>query len=247
MADTYMDSLMAYLRQFSPNADAGVQGAEPEQITDLEQIVGRPLPDDYRQYLERMGNEGISVSFDGPGSRASNVLSYYQYLRASGQRVPDGYLIIGPGERSLSVALSDLPEREPAVVLMDSLATSRVRPFAQSLPNLLFRQVFTTGNNATLPYFGSAQGHASRDWLDRARQAAGALGLAEQWFSEPSLACYQGKTAAAHVNQYEAGTLNVRIWSQSQEEAERCGAVFGRHLGLKTVPIHSSYTYRPQP
>ena len=148
-----MDELMAYLRQFSPNADAGVRGAEPEQIAALEQIVGRPLPEDYRQYLEHMGGEGISVSFDGPGSRASNVLSYYQDLRASGQRVPDGYLIIGPGERSLSVALSDLPERGPVVVLMDGLAAGRVSPFAQSLPSLLFRQVFTLGNNATLPFF----------------------------------------------------------------------------------------------
>ena len=245
MAETYIGKLIDYWGYYFPAAAAAAEGANPQQISDLEQLVGRSLPDDYRQYLERMGGYGISINTDGPGSRAADVIIYYRDLYASGQTVPDGYVIIAPGDRVSSIGLQDQPDRKPAVVLMGDRGEAQIRPLADSLPNLLFQTVFTNGNNAVSPCFGSGQGRASCDWLNQARQAAADLGLAEQRFSEPSLLCCQGETTAISVNQFEASMLSVRVWSRSREEGEHCGDVLAQHLGLRGIPIHPSYTYRP--
>jgi len=253
MADTYIDELIAYWRQYFPTAAAAVKGAEPGEIAEMERLVGRPLPDDYRLYLERMGGYGVTVSGpSGPGSRIGNVLSYYQYMAQHGLRVPPGYVVIAPGDRGGSVGLRALPGREPSVVLMADGAVHRVIPLADSLPRFLFQTVFRDGSGVSLPFFGSAQGRAARHWPDRARRAADALGLAALWFSDSGLLCYRGATAAALVDRFEDG-LAVWIWSQSLEEGAHCGDVFGRHLGFrrwlgfKGVEMRPSLGYRPLP
>jgi len=183
------------------------------------------------------------------------VLHYYRRLRASGLALPRDLVVIAPGTYAGSVALRDVPGREPAVVLLAPNSVTRVRPWADSLPRFLFRNVFMGGNGVALRF--SCPLDTFHDWsfftlaaglfpalgdaaVRRACRAAESLGLTRQWFSDSFVACFEGTGAAVAISRFSRGIIEISIWAGQEAEARRSRDVFRRSLRvpLRDTPPH---------
>ncbi len=108
-----LQRVLAYAQDLDPGFKGAIEGAFPQEISELESLLGRPLPESYRVFLERMGRQldwlepGGSGRFDLSVStvlayyRAENWLPSYAYIRIGSaidgsRRHP--HLALGSGE-----------------------------------------------------------------------------------------------------------------------------------------------------
>ncbi len=89
------DPLEQLLLSIDPSLPLQWKGASAAQIEALERIAGRPLPEFYRWFLERMGTNMGSMSYDRVDFSAETILAIYE----NGDATPDGrHLVIGYDE-----------------------------------------------------------------------------------------------------------------------------------------------------
>jgi len=67
-----------FLARLVPGIEAGWEGATREEIAEIEEIAGRPLPPFYRWFLTRMGRDMGALSFVTVDFSAARVLSCYR-------------------------------------------------------------------------------------------------------------------------------------------------------------------------
>jgi hypothetical protein len=92
------DPLEPIFLRIDPTLPQQWKGASAEQIDALERIAGRPLPEFYRWFLERMGTDMGSVAYDRVDFSAETILAIYE----NGDVTPDGrHLLIGYDEDEL--------------------------------------------------------------------------------------------------------------------------------------------------
>ncbi len=90
--DTSWNEILDAISEYSPSFKTDIIGADEEEIKVLEQAVGRPLPREYREFLQLMGHglgglEIATSSFD-----ISSVLDAYNIPN---WRPPENLLFIG--------------------------------------------------------------------------------------------------------------------------------------------------------
>lgn len=233
MSSNFIEGLIAYVSQTQPDYPTLLRAATPEQITHLQDIVGVPLPFEYRQYLERMGEFGMVIAADRPCS-ISVVIAYYEYVRASGVPLLPECVIIAPGDRLPSVALQKVTGGAERVIAVEDRGPTP-RPgevYAASLPGLLFRQAFHDRHNQLSKSISSAKGRGRVEQKAQADATAQVLGLTKQPFSDAVVSCYEGHDLAVAISYYEGFEVTAIVWAQSEEEAQRVGSAFAGALRL---------------
>jgi hypothetical protein len=92
------DPLERVFLRMDPTLPDQWKGASAEQIDALERIAGRPLPEFYQWFLERMGMDMGSMAYDSIDFSAETILAVYE----NGDVTPDGrHLLIGYDEDEL--------------------------------------------------------------------------------------------------------------------------------------------------
>ena len=92
------DPLEQVFLRIDPTLPQQWRGASATQIDALERIAGRPLPEFYRWFLERMGADMGSMSYDGVDFSAETILAAYEHGYV---RPDDRHLLIGYDEDQL--------------------------------------------------------------------------------------------------------------------------------------------------
>ena len=90
-----LDALEHLFLRLDPNLPREWKGASLAQIDAIERIAGRPLPTFYRWFLERMGEDMGSMSYDLVDFSVETILAVYDNAGIT----PDGrHLLIGYNE-----------------------------------------------------------------------------------------------------------------------------------------------------
>jgi hypothetical protein len=235
-----IDEFVAYVAQFEPGFPNIIRGASPEEISALERLAGRPLPEMYREFLERMGHESGKINLSlGGRSGISHVIEYYRDAIETGEReVPHNCIVIGHDQIANELALEFKPDGEPQVVVSSGEEIKALH--AESLEKLLYSLAFIAYRLRTLPYWASYtssyQEIGMRMVLPAARQLAEQLGFTILWFSDTVTFCAErGTDAALEFTQHEGQGLAGRVAATSQAEVEKIGDEFVRGLGVRQL------------
>jgi hypothetical protein len=149
--------ILQRLKREKPAFASGIEGSSPEEIDALEALVGRPLPLDYRVFLEFLGGRSdflfsgrVGQVQDGPVTRdyplkydftLARVKAQYTPIRKGSRKMKRGvpefdkerYLLIGFQEHSQDGGcyFLDCVRSDPPVVNID--AFGELRDVAPSL------------------------------------------------------------------------------------------------------------------
>lgn len=87
-----LQDLIALVERYEPGYSRKIKGAQPAEIQQLEQLVGRPLPSCYREFLVLMGRDMGSLQIEEVNFQIDRVIKFY----ASGHWTPpEGYILFG--------------------------------------------------------------------------------------------------------------------------------------------------------
>lgn len=131
--------------RLAPNLQREWRGASTTEINAIEKIAGRPLPIFYRWFLERMGKQMGSLSYDLIDFSVEKILKVYKDENIT----PDGCnLLIGyNNDKAMPMHIFynlDLPAREDCMVGQMELDDNCVRPKFETFREMLGWGKFTT-------------------------------------------------------------------------------------------------------
>lgn len=228
-----MQPVIEYIYQFDPEFPNRIKGASPSEILALEQLVGVPLPQAYKNFLLYMGHNdgGLELTFDGT-TCITSIIDFYEELVNPGDiKLPAGCLVIGLSayESEEQYVLDWGISQEKIYVCNED----RIRfLYASSLENLLYRIAFTK-------YRMSACVHSlllstlSSEWrFVEAQQFAVEQGVHKLWFSDQVRFYGEKKGVILTINQSEDQGLNVYIKSNSLDSIIQLSRVFKNKFHL---------------
>jgi hypothetical protein len=145
---TFVD-VLPHIEALLPGFHGMIEGATPEQIRALEEVVEHPLPEPYVEFLRVMGNDPgpILRLKAGMDTRVATLMEYYREI---GWRPPERFTLIGrhPG-LAVSTFLDAQQDPPYAVVGFDiPLRASQQEPwtradrYAASLPEYVMSSAF---------------------------------------------------------------------------------------------------------
>lgn len=180
----WTEKLKATIETFDPDFLAGIRPASAPDILELATVLRRPLPDDYREFLEFMGNlDGGLFYSERISSEIEDVISYCEdLLEAAPQHRFDRCIPIAIGVDFEGFGIELALESEPLrIVLLEEGQAGE--PAFRSLPAMCFSHAFmyeqcATGGWATIEpdLYSPDRDALSRSFTDR--------GYLQQWFSE---------------------------------------------------------------
>jgi hypothetical protein len=238
-----MDDFIRYISGFVPDFPQRIQGASPSEISRLQQLVGRPLPDFYQAFLARMGRNagGLSLGFDTDTS-ILEVIDFYEKVIATKQKaLPPHAIAIAVYGRDFDVCLECPSPEVERVLATEGLIVYAV--LAESLRKLLFQMVFekhelkhcpsrqsSIANNKEAQAHQATHGRALRE---AARELAQELGFTPEWFSDAYTFCARQDGVLVFINQYDQQGLEVALGAEEPALVEEMSGLFRDHLGLR--------------
>lgn len=148
-----MKELIELICQYDPSYPQKIRGLSSEELSELEQLVGRPLPGRLKAFLRSMGKEPGDVLASGLWPRAERIRHFYQSERR--HPLSPRYIFIATSEeppgREYFYDCGLLAEAEDCPIV-------RARPgeaFAPAFPSLkdmLFWVAFHTKRMDALPF-----------------------------------------------------------------------------------------------
>src|SRR6185295_16715563 len=139
-----MEELLEYICRYRPQFREEIRGASEEEIAQLEQLVGHPLPHQYRRFLEVMGRNPGTFSYSNDDAMTvGDIIYYYKEIqRGETKAPPDCVVIAWGGAEYLEQQLSlEYGAPESARVLVSS-SEHILELYAASFEKLLFRRAF---------------------------------------------------------------------------------------------------------
>lgn len=228
-----VDDLVRDATSIDPGFAASLRGAREDEIRALETAVGLPLPASYRDFLRLMGHGTgwITIGYDTT-TDVSRVTEFYRdYVRTGTEMVPDGCIAISVLGVDLNVCLDVRGEGEPSVVFSE--ANQIYRPYADSLPGLLFRLAFfhymPVRHRAVQKYWKADRASA----LPKARDVAGALGFTPLWFSDDVAWCGERPGVSVGIRQLQDEGILVAVAADHEVDVVRTGEAFVREIGVR--------------
>jgi hypothetical protein len=238
---TTFERVLAYIRshdsQFAP------EGATPEQVDELEALVGAPLPEIYRDFLEVMGRDMDWISIEQIDFRIETVIDYYRH---ENWLPADRYIRIGSARKDPAfnphLELSYVSD-DPRVVLFGDLSpasfadpASRFRvPFAGSLPEMVCLPVFRMfeiDGEGRRPTYLETPGWRPEAIDQAERLFVETLGFERLWFSSVWGRAYRRDDAA--IQAVQLGGYPLQLWVRGDDPAEQARIV---RLASETLGI----------
>lgn len=238
-AGQWMDDLVAYVEQYEPAFHERLEGASGEEVAELERLVGRPLPGNYRLFLERMGRDQGGL-MDGYAATLSvdETLDHYRVCTERyPQDLPRDCVVIARGRTEdndeLSLRLNpNKPQAEPQVVW--TCHAEIAETVAKSLPRLLFQQAFLRYEMGHFPFGAEYHLRVGDHTLDRVALVAEQIGFAKKWFRDPMHWCGWAADAALMAEQLDGRDGWIRLAGSSASIA-RHGSQLVKYLGVDFV------------
>jgi hypothetical protein len=150
MIMTIFQRLVAYVAEFDPRFPDAIAGAAPDEIDELQALVGAPLPEIYHDFLALMGKSMDWITIRRMDLRIGTVLDYYRR-----ERWLPGTRIVRIGTEHEEPRLHpfleiDLAGGDSEVVCMpacrpeefEEVSLTRLEPVAGSLQELVAMPVF---------------------------------------------------------------------------------------------------------
>ena len=232
-----MERVVEFIAQQDAQFSDTVKGASPEEIAELTDAVGRPLPDIYRQFLSHFGKDmgwlkPAQAKFD-----IGSITGFYQWTTPN---VPDDFLLIGRASG------------EPYIdVYLRNGSGSRIWSFGPPPPNR-FQEVFDhhswplAGN---LPQFLALSAFRKRasEFVNKKRlsdnqKQSGLLGqidpcfqsldLTPEWFSDDWIRIYCGKAMVASAVQLPRRDFVLTLYGNDSELISTCASEIASRFGL---------------
>jgi hypothetical protein len=213
-----MEQFLAYVAQFEPDFAKSIDGAGEAETSELERLVGMPLPSRYREFLERMGHDTGNLRLGGDASFAASELieAYRKEILAGEIEVPRGSMLIGVGGMLVEEIYLELGGEDGRVLFL--AADGNIHLFAESFEKLLYRTTFVKYRPRCFPFLRTYGSASSRRLLPPAEQMALNLGFDRQWFSDALFFCGERGDAALVISQYEGeGFLIVLAGTHESE------------------------------
>lgn len=161
-----IERVMDFMLENWPPHWAPVRGASPEDIARLESVQGRPLPEDYVVFLQRMGHSTQGLNWDHIDFRLDTMLRILLKPREN-LVLPKRYLLIGEDltESDLRYALDLRGRSEDGTAVVrteyrfnEDLTPEGVVPEATSLAELLFNNTYLDVRIHSLPQISDYSG-----------------------------------------------------------------------------------------
>lgn len=234
MAMLWTDAVVEYVTRYDPKFGDRIRGATPESIENLERMVGRPLPEVYRQYLERFGRDDGGLFHDQRAdARVQSMLQYYRDTHAENPDANFSRIIpFAAGDVFDAYALEIRSSGEPRVILAEEDQPVPDGLLADSLPALVFNSAFvgwsqTIGPRANYRFPDDKATNAAL------RAHAQSLGFRIEWFSDSGHVCAVNDKAVAllYVNQRLPLRPHVSLVAPSEDRARELGDAFAAPFG----------------
>lgn len=234
-----VDDLISYMTRYKPAYPQTLRGANPEEIAELERLVGRELPPHYRQYLERMGHNDGGLKFGHDGyTDITYITGLYREINTDQIEIPPeciavaGMVLVRAENDEICLEFGP-PESSRVLFTSDGEVDAL---YAATFIGLLFRMGFATyPMNAFMHseiYFKS---DVQQRQVERAGQLAEQLGFVRHWFSDAIAFCGERRDvpAAIFINQLERMDMTVKIATSDAEMLRRVGSAFIGEFRLK--------------
>src|SRR5262245_13634576 len=235
-----MDKFLAYVVQFDPDFPGRIRGATPQQLAELEQLSGIPLPRSYTAFLLKMGVDdgGVNLTVDGTTNIKEMIAYYRSELLTRERELPGQCILTGVGAVSVpDIGLDCRGPGDPPVMFTDGDEYAGL--YAETLEKLLFNSAFSKYRLALFPweafYAASFASLGRRDVSGTARAVAAECGFEPAWFSDRVTWCGEKLDAAVCITQYEGQGIAIRVAAQDREEVVRVGSAFLRQLGVRLI------------
>lgn len=244
-----MDRFVAYLSQFDLGFAGRIRGASLQQISELERLVGRSLPEAYHSFLLTMGlqNGGISIAFEGT-TEITDILDFYRSEIANGQFIPpDDTLLIGVGAISIpNIALDLNQSKEPPVVFVDG--DEIIGLYSESLEKLLFNTGFSQFRLKKFSQRVFVSGSYAQVGKQNASSIARAIalehGFQPMWFADRISFSAERMGAALQIVQFEQQGIGISIAGVERGEVARVVSAMSQHLNLGPAEWQGTLTGR---
>ena len=245
---TDFDIVIAYICGFDPGFDGSVVPADPARINELENLVGRPLPDSYRSFLRCMGGSAGWLAMDEMDYSINVVLDFY---RRTDWFPADRFIRIGLDRKDPSfhphLRLFPYQDKEPEVVgfpgcrpdTLKSVTTRMMFDLAGSLEELFCRPAFEIYEIYGEAPSGDARqpanlmaGASREEAVTEASSLAETLGFTVESWSTHQAGGYWRSDAAAQSVQRLGFPLQVLVRADDPAEQRRLATAFRDGLGL---------------
>jgi hypothetical protein len=231
---------LTYATQFDPDLLIKLEGALPEEINVLQDVVGVNLPSSYREFLSLMGRNPawIKLGRDHGTSSTTNIVevikAYRQYINTRSHRIPPNCIAISVLGPDFDVCLDLSPDSdEPRVVISEGFAI--YQEYAETLNQLLFRLAFLHYQPYRWPHFGLFRSSDRNRIVDQGQSLAASAGLSPLWFSDRNAFCGESLTAAIGLRQYQDDYLIATIAAQTESEFLSLRETLSTQLNLRQL------------
>jgi len=231
-----MEELLEYISRYRPQFTREIRGATEEEIAQLEQLVGRPLPQQYRRFLESMGRDPGTFRFSSDDAMTVGDITYYYREQQRGEtKAPPGCVVIAWGgaeylEQQLSLEHGP-PESSRVLVSADE---EIVELYAASFEKLLFRRAFIEYPVLLGTSRGIWIGAEDMSQVERAAALARANSFREHWFSDQVAFCGEREDGALIVcDQLADQPLTLTITASRRSIVTNSAKPFEKELGVK--------------
>lgn len=91
-----IEEIIEYIASFQTDFKTGIRGATEQEIGELETIIGKSIPNEYREYLAFMGhnNSDFSLWYPYEKSNISSIVQCYQDIYEENYTPPDDCILI---------------------------------------------------------------------------------------------------------------------------------------------------------
>lgn len=249
MPDAWIDTLLARADGWTPGFSAKLEGASDEELGELERALGRPLPDELRSFLARMGREHAGLIGYGPELRF-DIASLIEHARDEAHAPPHVFCVVAapdPDYQAIYVDQRQRVEAAPLVRLGVIDGTIVSYPEHSSLAAMLFGFAFITQCLPRFDYALSLRSSGVRSpsfpnssprgaWLPHFRWIAEQLGFVDLPGSGPWWACVEREDAAMMLFEVPGHAPDVRVAARERRRFSNLVELLCDNLELNAHP-----------
>lgn len=222
-----MQKFIEYVYQFDSEFPNKIKAALPSEIMVLEELVGVPLPQIYKNFLLYMGRSegGLRITLDGT-TCIQNIIEFYEELINPGDlKTPKGCIVIGlSAYESEEQYVLDWEISQEKIYLTHEDSIQLL--YASSLESLLYRRAFSQFKLKTLSESEFLTNENTNWQLDQASQLAVKEGFNKLWFSDDVAFCGEKQDVSIVISQYEDRGLNMAIKANSKGSIAQVSRLF---------------------
>jgi len=245
-----LQEFISLVERYDPEFSRKIRGASPEEIRQLEELVGQSLPARYRDFLAQLGKDMGGLEIEGVDLGIERIIRFYE----SGEWTPpSGYILLGvQGEDpclDYYLECTDASAQDCPIVRFPSEGAfskeNYFYPIDPSLNDFLLSLAFSekrmesfklqrvlmpaSSRNVQAPEIITAPAELASIIDERAKQ----LGFDRVAKSSTAYRFYDQENAALYVRYNEAaGSLGLTVAANTSKDLERISDILSNKTSL---------------